>query len=86
MFYTNLGSTNDKVNFYVVHKHMIIDYEMLAKEFEIDALPPKLMLDAFLIIRRSWPLTCFFPIRPLGKQVGKPLSLPYLLRIGFFTL
>ena len=42
MFYANLGSTNDKVSCYVMHKHLIIDVRLLAKEFEMDASLPKL--------------------------------------------
>ena len=42
MFYENLGLINDKVSCYVMHKHMIIDAELLAKEFKMDASPLKL--------------------------------------------
>ena len=42
MFYANLGLFNDKVSCYVMYKHLIIDAKLIAKEFEIDASPPKL--------------------------------------------
>ena len=36
MFYANLGVANDKVGFYVMHKHLIIGTKLLANEFEMD--------------------------------------------------
>ena len=42
MLYANLGSTDDKVSCYIVHKHLIIDVKLLAKEFEKNVSPPKL--------------------------------------------
>ena len=48
MFYANLGSIDDKVSCYVMHKHIIIDSDILAKEFEIDASPPKFIVGSFL--------------------------------------
>ena len=42
MFYANLSSVDDKVSCYVMHKHIIIDFEMLAKGFKMEASPLKL--------------------------------------------
>ena len=42
MFYANLGAADDKVSHYIMHKHLVIDAELLAKEFEMDASPLKL--------------------------------------------
>ena len=50
MFYANLGAADDKVSCYIMHKHLIIDAKLLAKEFKIHASPPQ---DLFLIIGRS---------------------------------
>ena len=47
MFYANLGTANDKVNYFVMHKHINIDTNILVKEFEIDASPPKLTTESF---------------------------------------
>ena len=53
MFYANLGAIDHKVSYYVMHKHIIIDVDTLAKEFEMDTSPVKLMLDPFLTIERT---------------------------------
>ena len=74
MFYANLGSVDDNVSCYVMHKHMIIDSELLAKELKMDASPLKLQARCFPDYRKELALICFFPIEPLGIQVGKPLS------------
>ena len=42
MFYVNLRAVNDKMSCYIMRKHLIIDVELLAKEFEMDVSPPKL--------------------------------------------
>ena len=42
MFYVDLRLADDEVSCYVMHKHMIIDAKLLAKEFEMDASPPKI--------------------------------------------
>ena len=47
MFYANLGATNDKVSCHIMHKHNIIDANILAKEFEMDASPAKLTYGSF---------------------------------------
>ena len=47
MFNANLGAANDKVNCYVMHKYFIIDANLLAKEFEMDASPLKLTTGSF---------------------------------------
>ena len=41
MFYANLWLIDDKVSYYVMHKPLIIDAELLAKEFKMDASSPK---------------------------------------------
>ena len=43
MFYANLGSGYDKVSYYMMYKDIVIDFESLAKEFEIDESPLKLI-------------------------------------------
>ena len=40
MFYANLGVVDDKVSCYVMPKHLIIDFEMLANKFEMDTSLP----------------------------------------------
>ena len=42
MFYENLGLVYDKVRCFIMHRHMIINVELLVKEFEMDEFPPKL--------------------------------------------
>ena len=61
MFYINLGSANDKVNCYVMHKHMINDTELLAKKFEMDASPPKLKVESFPNNRKELVIDMIFP-------------------------
>ena len=47
MFYANLGAIDDKLSCYVMHKHLVIDFDTLAREFEMDASPPKLFVEDF---------------------------------------
>ena len=39
-----MGVYNDKPNYYIIHKHTIIDCDVFVKEFEIDPSPTKLTL------------------------------------------
>ena len=48
MFYENLGVTDDKLSCYVMHKHLIIYFDVLAWEFKMDASPPKVFARDFL--------------------------------------
>ena len=53
MFYANLGLVDDKVNCYNIHKHLIINAELLAKECKIDASPLKLQAESFLDYKKE---------------------------------
>ena len=47
MFYANSGAIDDKLSCYVMHKHLIIDFNTLALEFEMDASPSKVSTSDF---------------------------------------
>ena len=47
MYHANLGVADDKLSCYVMHKHLVIDFDVIAKEFKMDASPPKLMVGDF---------------------------------------
>ena len=59
--YANLGPTNDKVIYYAMHKHLIIDIELLAKEFEMDASLLKLIIGLFPNYRKEMAIDMLFP-------------------------
>ena len=61
MFYANLRSTNDKVSCYVIHKHIIIDFEMLTKEYKMYASPPKLTIGSILNYKKELAFDMLFP-------------------------
>ena len=61
MFYVHLELSNDKVSYYVMHKHLIIDAELLAKEFEMDVSPLKLQVWSFLDYRKELAIDILFP-------------------------
>ena len=63
MFYANLGSTNDKVSCYVMHKHIIIDSKTLVKEFEMDASSPKLIVRSFPDCVKELAINIHYPYR-----------------------
>ena len=44
MFNTNLAVIDDKLACYVMHKHLVIDFEVFAKEFDMDPSPLKLIV------------------------------------------
>ena len=73
MFYANLGSTNDKVSYYIMHKHIIIDCKMLAKEFEIDVCPPKLTTGSFLDYKKELAIKMLFYYQTPKDLSGKTL-------------
>ena len=60
MFYVNLGLANDKVSCYVMHKHMIIDVKLLAKEFQMDAFLPKLQSGSFPDYKKELAIDMLF--------------------------
>ena len=67
MFYANLGSTDNKVSCYVMHKHIIIDFNILAIEFEMDVSPFKLIVGSFPDYKKEIAINMFFfLIKPLG--------------------
>ena len=61
MFYTNLGAVDDKVSCYVMYKHLIIDSDVLAKVFKMDASPPKLTLGSFPSNIKELAIDMLFP-------------------------
>ena len=61
MFYANLRLTDDKVSYYVMHKHMIIDVKLLAKEFETNASPPKFKARSFPYYKKEFSIDTLFP-------------------------
>ena len=63
MFHATLGSTNDKVSCYIMHKHLIIDVELLAKEFEMDLSTPKLTIGSFPNYRKEMSIDMLFAYR-----------------------
>ena len=73
MFYTNLGSINDKVSCYVIHKHLIIDVELLAKEFEMDASLPELQVRSFPNYKKELAIDMLFPYWNPKDLSGKTL-------------
>ena len=60
MFYASLGSTNDKVCCYVLHKDIIIDSDMLTNEFEMNASPPKLIAGSFFDYKKEMVIDMLF--------------------------
>ena len=58
---TNLGATNDKLSCYVMHKHLIIDFDTLAREFEMDASPPKVIVGDFPEYKKELAIDMLFP-------------------------
>ena len=73
MFYANLGLVDDKVSYYVMHKHIILDSEMLVKEFEMDASPLKLTAGSFPDYRKELALEMLFPYQTLKDLNRKTL-------------
>ena len=47
MFYANLEAVDDKVSCYVMHKYIVIDSNVLGREFEMHPSPPKLQAKDF---------------------------------------
>ena len=60
MLYTNLGFANDKISCYVMHKHIIINCETFANEFDINPFPPKLIVGPFPEFNKNEPLKILF--------------------------
>ena len=73
MFYANLRSANDKVSCYVMHKHLIIDTELLAKEFKMGVFPPKLQAGSFLNYKKELTIDMLFPYRTPRDSSGKTI-------------
>ena len=73
MFYANLRLTNDKVSYYVMHKHMIIDAELLAKKFQMDASSLKFQARSFPNYRKEFTIDRHFPYRTPTNLSGKAL-------------
>ena len=44
-----------------MHRHIIINFDMLAKEFKIDASPPKLIAGSFTNYRNEMTIDMLFP-------------------------
>ena len=63
MFYANLGATNDKLSCYIMHKHLIINYDVLTEEFEMDASPFKLAVGDFLDYTKEKAIDMLFPFQ-----------------------
>ena len=60
MIYANLGLIDDKVSCYVMHKYLIIDVELLAKEFEMDASPPQLIIRSLPNYKKKMAIDILF--------------------------
>ena len=61
MFKANFVITNDKLSYYIMHKHLIIDSEVFAKEFDMDANLPKLIASSFLDYNKDLTISILFP-------------------------
>ena len=73
MFYVNLGFVDDKVSCYVMHKHVIIDVKLLAKEFEMDVPLLKLQAQSFLNYKKELAIDMLFPYQTPRDSSGKTL-------------
>ena len=60
MFYANLGSIDEKVSCYVMHKHLLVDSDTLAREFNMDASPPMLKVRSFPKYRKELAINMLF--------------------------
>ena len=61
MFNANLATINDKLSCYMMHKHLIINLDVLAKEFEMDISSPKLIVGSFPSYRKELAIDMLFP-------------------------
>ena len=71
MSYANLRSNDDKASCYVMHRHMVIDVELLAKEFKMDTSPLKLQVGSFLNYKKELAIAMLFPYQTLKDLSGK---------------
>ena len=88
MFYANLGAIDDKVSCYIMHKHLIIDVDLLAKEFTMGASLLKLQVGSFLNYKKELVIDIFFSYRTPRDLSGKTLIMSLSLedRILHFVL
>ena len=61
MFNANLATIDDKFSCYVIHKHMIIDFKIFGKEFDMDPSPLKLTIASFLNYPKDLAINILFP-------------------------
>ena len=47
-----------------MHKHVVIDFDIFAKEFDMDLAPPKLIAGSFLAYKKELAIIFHFPIGP----------------------
>ena len=69
MSYANFIVTDDKVSCYVMHKHVVIDYDVFTNDFGMDSSQQSLVQDHFLIMVRMQPLISFYLMPPLRMEV-----------------
>ena len=60
MFNANLATTNDKLLCYVMHKHLVIDFKVFAKKFNMDPNPLKLTATSFLDYNKNLTINLLF--------------------------
>ena len=70
MFYANLRSVDDKVSYYMMHKHIVIDSEILAKQFKTDA-SPRLTIGSFPDYKKELAIEMLFPYQTPKDVSGK---------------
>ena len=63
IFYANLGVVDDKLSCYVMHRHVIIDFDVLAKDSEMDATLPKLAPGDFPDFTKDKAIDMLFPFQ-----------------------
>ena len=61
IFSANLTTINDKLSYYVMHKHMVIDSKVIVTKFEMDYGPPKLIIGSFPIYYNELAIRLLFP-------------------------
>ena len=67
-----------------MHKHLIIDAELLAKEFEIDPSPPMLVIGSFPNYRKEKSIDMLFPYQILKDLSGKTFIIGLFLEDRIF--
>ena len=70
MFNANLVIINDKLSCYVMHKQLVINFEVFAKEFNICPTSPKLTIRSFPNHTKDLAIILLFPYSTPKDVVG----------------